>query len=78
MAKNDGGSAFPAPDDYGADGSAIYGPVNLTGMSLRDWFAGMAMKGLITDDGYASPHWPSNLVEDAYKTADAMLKARDK
>ena len=28
-ATNDGGSAFPVPDEYGA-----------TGMSLRDWFAG--------------------------------------
>lgn len=40
---NDGGPAFPQPADQG----------NLEdwrhGMSLRDWFAGQAMQGLLAD-----------------------------
>ena len=47
------------------------------GMSLRDWFAGMALQGIIAN--------PANNQRDiqqdaalAYETADAMLKAREK
>ena len=72
--KNDGGPAFPIyqPDmNVGNDA----GP----GMSLRDWFAGQAMVGLMSDPGLR----PSNLDEfehmatRLYQVADAMLKARD-
>jgi len=39
---NDGGPAFPVPTD----------PLNpgTNGMSLRDWFAGMAMQGMLSND----------------------------
>lgn len=42
------------------------------GMSLRDWFAGMAMQGLLAQGKYVST--PA----DAYKLADAMLEQREK
>jgi hypothetical protein len=48
------------------------------GMDLRDWFAGIAMQGLLTGllaDGQ-DVKWESIAV-DAYRQADAMLKARE-
>lgn len=46
------------------------------GMSLRDWFAGMALPGLCTTPAEFS--WPSGeeVAVKAYEYADAMLKAR--
>lgn len=46
------------------------------GMSLRDWFAGMALTGLISQ----SPKEQSaaEFARQAYVCADAMIKARDK
>lgn len=45
------------------------------GMTLRDWFAGQAMTGLMQ---YRQQHHLILLAEDAYAMADAMLKARNK
>jgi len=43
-------------------------------VELRDWFAGLAMQGLLThdDEGLIS-----EAAQDAYRYADAMLKARE-
>jgi hypothetical protein len=52
---------------------------DMTGMTLRDYFASDAMKGLIAGllaDGQ-DIKWESIAV-DAYRQADAMLKARGK
>lgn len=44
-------------------------------MSLRDWFAGQALTGFITKpDAYVEPN---NIALEAYRLADAMMKARD-
>lgn len=78
---NDGGLAFPAvksslmrdhqrephrfTHDYKTEG----------GMSLRDWFAGQALTGLL-----ASPRGPANdksAATAAYLVADAMLQQRE-
>jgi hypothetical protein len=51
---------------------------DITGMTLRDYFASAAMKGLIAGllaDGQ-DIKWESIAV-DAYRQADAMLKARE-
>jgi len=49
------------------------------GMTLRDWFAGQALAGLVRSDhgvdGY--PAWVGH-ANDAYALADAMLEARNK
>lgn len=49
------------------------------GMSLHDWFAGMALMGLIAQAG--PPAYDKTSREDfaamAYKYADAMLEARE-
>lgn len=44
-------------------------------MTLRDHFAGLAMQGLIQFIG--DKYDLSDLSQDAYKAADAMLKARE-
>jgi hypothetical protein len=60
-------SAFPQPEPY-ADAYDY-----LRGMTLRDYFATAALTGLISQqDGYI---W-KDLAPDAYRIADAMLKAR--
>lgn len=73
---DDGGPAFPKPCDecshQGCCGGAPPCSAGQSGMSLRDWFAGMALSGnpqATEDDGYAA--W-------AYKVADAMLAERQK
>jgi hypothetical protein len=51
------------------------------GMSLRDWFAGKALVGLIAGDAqsdvYAGEHGETKVAQDAYLIADAMMKARE-
>ena len=46
------------------------------GMDLRDWFAGLAMQGIISNEGDMPQHRQLN-AEIAYKMADAMMKARE-
>ena len=48
-------------------------------MTLRDWFAGMAMQGILAQpisDSYSG--WDCIQVERAYLIAAAMLKERSK
>jgi hypothetical protein len=84
MTTNDGGPAFPLP--IGAEAAGL----NCNGMSIRDWFAGMALQGMcvgvvgkIGDGGRveitAYSHGACNavLTERAYALADAMLAARE-
>jgi hypothetical protein len=71
MSDKTGGPAFPH-SRLGSDHD---------GMTLRDYFAAMAMQGLI-----ASPRGPADksdptdswVAQTAYLVADAMLKERDK
>ena len=77
--KNDGGPAFPVPEQFSYDG-----------MTLRDWFAGQVMATLgntnpSLPDSPASPSlWPEppDLMQRraawAYLQADAMLAERSK
>jgi len=73
---NDGGPAFPhTPVDVGAEWAIQ------TGMSLRDWFAGMALQGILSYEGQwtESQHRRRDVhVRDAYQYADAMLAERSK
>lgn len=77
MRKN-GGPAFPVTADALVDLSSSDGSSQrLTGMSLRDWFAGQALAGML-----ANPHAPQSgadmYARDAYTVADAMLAERAK
>ena len=47
----------------------------LQGMSLRDWFAGMAMQGYLTV-GIPTTATYGDVAEKAYRAADAMIKER--
>lgn len=60
---NNGGPAFPTNEGDTYDG-----------MTLRDWFAGQAMVGLMSGGGY-----PRSIVPElAYKLADDMIAERRK
>ena len=72
---DDGGPAFPCPDDYAQDGRPIYGPRNIQGMSIRDWFAGQALASY-ADWGNAAPC--DDVAAECYLMADAMLAERQK
>ena len=64
---NDGGPAFSCPEDESN--------MRNKGMSLRDYFAAKAMQGMVSAEfagNVTTDYW----AEEAYKVADAMLKAR--
>ena len=63
--KEDGGPAFPGP--FGGE------PI---GMTLRDYFAGQALSGLIVNPDTVSVYCPLSM--RAYEIADAMLTERGK
>lgn len=65
-----GGPAFPRP----AFASGTLESNSQAGMSLRDYFAGQAMQGLLTDPNYTA----ECIGDDAYSYADAMIEARNK
>jgi hypothetical protein len=73
MSKDNGGNAFPF-------GDPIHG--GYPGMSLRDWFAGMALQGLLSALSHPSqrPMTVQQTCEDipetAFMLADAMIAAR--
>jgi hypothetical protein len=75
---NDGGPAFPHTTQW--DG--ITPAINYHGISMRDYFAAAAMQGNLAsqsiDVGYydGEDAW-NKAAKDAYKAADAMLKARE-
>ena len=68
--QDDGGSAFP-----------VVGGTKYDGMTLRDWFAGLALQAIISKAPHESV--PTGVDESdlarargAYDYADAMLKVR--
>jgi hypothetical protein len=65
MSSNDGGPAFPVPTHNDGNGN----PVLRAGMTLRDWFAGQALVGLI---GVMEAN-DEQLATAAYEIADAMM-----
>ncbi len=73
---NDGGPAFPRPfseDKFNEDMLP-----SQRGMSLRDWFAGQALVGILSDGQYKpGKQWAADASASAYKVADEMLSARD-
>lgn len=75
--KKDGGPAFPTSEPK-------YGQmINVGAMSLRDWFAGMALQSYMA--AYHEAHVMviaeyqiPEVAETAYKIADAMIVEREK
>ncbi len=69
MSKNDGGPAFP-------DGLSVGEISKLAGgMTLRDYFAGQAISGIVKN---TTRCYEESVAKEAYNYADAMLKERDK
>ena len=67
--KETGGSAFPCRSEKNEHG-VEYQAAEL-GMTLRDWFAGQALSGLL------SRGFTTDISADiAYKAADEMIKRR--
>ena len=62
-AVDDGGPAFPC--------------VTTAGMSLRDWFAGQALAGMLAYPAPGAPI-PRVVAKAAYEYADAMIAERGK
>ena len=76
-APNNGGPAFPHP---GLADPTFHARGDVSGMTLRDWFAGQALPGLIAGyaTAYGTPtHHRAEMVAEAYGFADAMLAARE-
>jgi hypothetical protein len=71
--KDTGGPAFPLPGELGLGLT----PKEMRGMTLRDWFAGMAMQAHITHEGSDDINEPG-VARWAYEMADAMLAERSK
>lgn len=53
------------------------GLVGINEFSLRDWFAGQALTGLVFHNDYGMRS-DEDIAAGAYRYADAMLKARNK
>lgn len=68
---DDGGTAFPHTHTSSLRVSWQ------TGMSLRDWFAGMAMQGLASNPEVSNSNLVS-LANESFDMADAMIEARKK
>jgi len=74
----DGGPAFPRSGFDIAENS-LKSIAGEEGMSLRDWFAGMALQGFCgMSDTEGNWTWTvEEAASTAYRCADAMLKARE-
>ncbi len=66
----DGGAAFPSSFRYELEDWSD------PGMSLRDWFAGQAMMGIIANPHNERQVTFEQMAKDAYVFADALLSAR--
>ena len=66
MSIKDGGQAFPKAEGYTTTGH--------NGMTLRDWFAGQAIRARWGDGTAMTPEQAADM---AYQLADAMIAARE-
>lgn len=83
----DGGFAFPHIEIENRSSASQIGriPIEIqhSGMSLRDWFAGQALTGILANTQYSSygvklNNEMLNLDIACYKIADMMIKEREK
>ncbi len=80
MSKDNSGPAFPTGTwEYDGQGNVL--PYQQVGMTLRDYFAAKAMaayvSGHIAHYGHESYWDVDSLSSQAYRLADAMLRARE-
>ena len=73
-----GGPAFPRP--VGDTKSGLWNGVQ-DGMTLRDWFAGQSLAGLLSNPGSRDGQFiktAKDFAKYSYQAADAMIAERDK
>lgn len=73
---NDGGPAFPQLELDQSTGNIH---TQHFGMTLRDYFAAKAMQGICANEATlpTRQEYFDNIANDAFRLADAMLKARE-
>jgi hypothetical protein len=79
----DGGPAFPCEQHETPDGR--WNQTFESGMALRDYFAAKALPATLQDyhaglrngEYGCDPDWAMGVAVDAYRLADAMLRARE-
>ena len=77
--RKDGGTVFPTVGHFGQEGDRGYTGCFSNGMSLRDWFAGQALSGYLSDpDLMLNDDSIPRIASGCYAIADAMIEARDK
>lgn len=76
MSAKDGGTAFPI-EGYQSDGFGV-NVIKSAGMSLRDWYAGQALKGIAGIAAKADKRYWNAIAAECYEAADAMLAERTK
>ena len=72
--------AFPQSIMEGSTGGVVGGcdfSGRYEGMTLRDWFAGQALMGILCQHWTEESQYSVLIAKDAYKYADAMLKERE-
>lgn len=69
---NNGGPAFPGMTYISQDGKK-----NPEGMTLRDYFAAAALQGLLSSIEQNQLWNGEEVAVTCYRTADAMIKARE-
>jgi hypothetical protein len=84
--RDDGGPAFPAYNKA-AHHEGVWHLDGLCGMSLRDYFAGQALAGMLASDAHPdvlvevimdTPEKIQHRASFAYRIADALLRERAK
>jgi hypothetical protein len=77
MEKKNGGSAFPLPaSSHSVSGGTAF-TLQQEGMTLRDWFASVALIGLLSNPTTTIDKH-SEAAKHAYIAADAMISEREK
>jgi len=61
--------AFPVANEYYPNDQIQYGS---NGMTLRQWYAGMALQGMVSNPEYQGNF--AEMAESAFRFADAMVK----
>ena len=59
-------------------GNSVWSMPPSPGMTLRDWFAGQALSGLLASEAGVAPYPYDWAAERSFILADAMLAARSK
>jgi hypothetical protein len=72
MKKHDGGIAFGGSRIEIEEGTGIPRKIEYTGMSLREYYAGQALAGLLANDTGPAGDWKKS-AKDALEAADALI-----